>query len=320
MKTKHTLSKLKTVVPNILTVIILTAFLIYLVKNVDRYWQLLNLSPYLIGWAFALSVLLMFTNGLINFFLYRGLGVPLTINEGFGLASVNSLANLLPFAGGMIANGIYLKRKHQLAYTHFLSATMALYVCFVAANGVVGLALLRYWKLVDKTNLPILLFIGFLVMAASIIVLWLPLDLDLVSDKWQQRLLQLMQGWYILVKNRWLIAELVGIQLLMTLIFAARIWISFHLLSQNVTLAQCVLFSAATILTNLVSITPGGLGVREVIVAAVATVLGFDADISILAVGIDRLVATLVIIILGTIYTYVLTNQAMNTSPSISES
>jgi uncharacterized protein (TIRG00374 family) len=152
-------------------------------------------------------------------------------------------------------------------------------------------------------------------MAASVLLLWLPVDASSVPGKWGKRLAQLLDGWQVLSQNWLLVGELVGLQLLMTLIFAGRLWIAFHALSQDVTLAQCILFSAATILTRLVSITPGGLGVREAIIASVASVLGFDIGVSVVAVGVDRLIATLVIIVLGTVYTYILSKQVVNAQP-----
>jgi uncharacterized membrane protein YbhN (UPF0104 family) len=305
-------SRLKSYLPYLLSIAALFALFAYLYRNAERYQQLLDLSA---GSLFRLfSLVLMFTlaNGLINYLFYHGLGLPLTLNEGIGLAAVNTLANQLPFAGGMIAKGVYLKQRYKLTYTRFLSATLALYVCFVATNGVVGVAVLAYLALVDDTMVPTLLILGFSAMAASVLLLWLPVDASSVPDKWGQRLAQLVDGWQVLSQNRLLVGELVGVQILIILMFAGRFWIAFHALSQDVTLAQCILFSAATILTRLVSIAPGGFGVREAVVAGVASVLGFDVGVSVVAVGIDRLVATVVIIALGTVYAYILSKKVAN--------
>jgi uncharacterized membrane protein YbhN (UPF0104 family) len=290
----------------------LLVFIGYLYHNIDRYQQLLNMSAGSLLLLLGLVLTLIFTVGLLNYFLYRGLGVLLTLNESIGLAAVNTLANQLPFAGGLIAKGVYLKQRYELAYTRFLSATLALYVCFIAANGAVGVAVLGYWAVVYDTTVPNLLLLGFLGMAASIFLLCLSIDVSVIPGEWGRRLAQLLAGWQVLSQNRLLIGKLVGLQLLTTLIFAGRLWIAFHILSQDVSLAHCILFSAATIMTNLVSIAPGGLGVREAIVAGIASVLGFDLGVSVVAVGIDRLIATLVIIALGTVYTYILSKQVVN--------
>jgi putative flippase GtrA len=52
--------------------------------------------------------------------------------------------------------------------------------------------------------------------------------------------------------------------------------------------------------------------VREGIVAGVASLLGFEPDVSAVAVGLDRLVATSVILVLGTVFTYILSKKAAN--------
>ena len=300
------LSKLRQYSPYILYVAALLIFVAYLHNNADRYQQLLDLS---VGSLLMLLVLVLagvLGRGCINKSFYRGIGIPLTLNEGIGLASVNTLANQLPFAGGLIAKGVYLKQIYELAYTRFLSATLALYVCFVAVSGAMGIVVLVYQALVNKAAISGLLFLGFSGMLASIVLLWLPIDVSFIPGKWGHRLARLIDGRKVLSQNWWLVGKLVGLQILITLLVAGRFWIVFRALSQDVTLTQCILFSSANILTTLVTISPGGLGVREAIVASVASLLGFEAGVSVVAVVIDRLVETLVVITLGTVYTYIL--------------
>jgi len=310
-----TFSKLKPYLPRILSIAAWLVFIAYLYRSANRYGQLLTLSPGLLFLSLGLVLTVIFGNGLTNYLLYRGLGVRLTVNEGIGLGAVNSLANQFLSGGGMVAKGIYLKGRYELTYTRFLSATLALYIFFLAANGIVGIAVLVYLALMDDAVVPMPLILGFSGMAVTVSLLWLPLDASSVSGKWGQRLAQLLDGWQILNQNRPLLGKLVGIRILMILISAGRYFIAFHILSQDVTLAQCILFSSASILTRLVAITPGGLGVHEAIVTGVAFMFGFEAGVSIVAVGIDRLIATVVILSLGTVYTYILSKKTTNSHP-----
>jgi uncharacterized protein (TIRG00374 family) len=78
------------------------------------------------------------------------------------------------------------------------------------------------------------------------------------------------------------------------------------MLSQAVTGGQALLFSSASVLTQLISFAPGGLGVREAIVGAVASALGFELAVSLAAVELDRLVATFTIVLVGWISTSLL--------------
>ena len=304
---KHgVVSKVRTFLPYALSVGALVVFVTYLWQNVDRYQRLLRLSPSVLLSLLGLVLVFTVTNGAINYFFFKALGVFLTFNESIGLAAVNTLANQLPFAGGLVAKGVYLKQRHQLAYTHFLSATMALYICFVAVNGAVALGVLGYWALVGGPTAPLALVLGFAGMLTSLISLWLPVGALKLPGKIGDRLMQLAEGWHVLSQNVRLVGVMAAFQVLMTILFAGRFWIAFRALSQEISYAQCLLFASATVLTRLVNIIPGGLGVREGIVAGMATLLGFEPGVSAVAVGLDRLIATSVIIVLGTVYTYLL--------------
>ncbi|MEA3375495.1 MAG: lysylphosphatidylglycerol synthase transmembrane domain-containing protein [Chloroflexota bacterium] len=298
--------RLKTYLPRVLSAAAVLIFATYLWGNIERYEELLDFSFVTLLSLASLAFASALTNGAINYVFYRALGVFLGFNESVGVAAVNTLANQLPLSGGLVAKGVYLKRRHQLAYTQFLSATTALYVCFVGVNGAIGLAVLAGWVLIGGTNVPLSLALGFCAMAGSLVALWVPVDAISLPGAVGRRLAQLAEGWSVLSENVSLVGFMTGLQFVGTLLFAVRLSIGFHALSQDATYAQCLLFSSATVLTRLVSIAPGGLGVREGIVAGLASVLGFEAGVSAVAVGLDRLVATAVIIALGTVYSYVL--------------
>jgi uncharacterized membrane protein YbhN (UPF0104 family) len=301
-----TLSKVKTLLPYLLLVGALLIFIVYLWQNIDRYQELFNLSISTLIILITLVIVTILINGAINYFFYRALGAILNFNEGVGLAAVNTLANQLPFAGGFIAKGAYLKRGYRLSYSHFLSSTMALYICFVSVNGFVALAVLGSWFILSKEEVSPVLALAFFGMASSVILIWLPLELISLPDMINKWFVKLEKGWSVLRQNKQLVVVMMGLQLLLTLVVGARFWLSFRALSQEITYAQCLLFSSATILTRLVSISPGGLGVRESLVAAIGALLGFSPGVSAVAVGFDRLVSTTVIILLGSFYSYIL--------------
>ncbi len=294
--------------PYLFLLIALVIFGVYLSANADRYRQLLDLSALTIGWLLLLSLLFWVVNGVINTVFYRGLDTPVTLHEGLGLAAVNTLANQLPFAGGLVAKGVYLKQRYRLTYSRYLSATAALYICFVAANGVLGLAVLAYaqWR---GAAAPAILWLGFALMTTALAALWLPVRPGWLPLRWQRRAAQLAEGWHILGQNWLLVLQLTGLQIGLTALFAARFWLAFGMLSQPVSFSDCLLFAAATVLSRLVSIAPGGLGVREGIVGAMAAVLGFDVAASVVAVGLERLVSTLVVMVIGAGYSYTMSRN-----------
>jgi uncharacterized membrane protein YbhN (UPF0104 family) len=307
--------RMKAIWPSVFSLVVLIGLVGYLYLNADELRGLLDLSITALLSVVGLVLVSISVKGLINYLFYRQLGASqIKLNEGLGLAVINTVSNQLPFAGGLIAKGVYLKSKYQVAYTRYVSATVAVYVCYVSSTGLVGLGVLAYWFL-EGNDVSLLLALGFAGMAASICLIWLPVNLRFLPQRWMKRMAQLTDGWQLLKEKPLLLGELVALQIVLTLLAAGRLWITFHALSQDVTLAHCLLFSSASILTRLVSISPGGFGVREAIIASVASVLGFELGVSAVAVSLERLITTPVNIALGVLYAYVLGKEATDAQP-----
>jgi uncharacterized protein (TIRG00374 family) len=305
---------LKSIILSLIALGLIAAFVYYLYVNSDKYLGLLRLSTQAVIFLFVSSLISTVINGLINTYLFQSLGVNLSHLDGFYLAAASSLANQLPISGGIITRGYYLKQKHNLSYTKYFSATLALFFCFIAVNGLIGTAILLYWVLVKKIVVSSLLLTGFAIMAACLLVFWLPLDNIKILNRLHKWVRQASEGWMLISRNPVLLVKLVGLQTSFMLLLAIRYWLAFHMLSQNVSVGVVILFSSASVLTQIVSIAPGGLGVREGLVGGVAAALGFDVGISVVAVGLDRLVATSTILLIGGISTIILGKQISETS------
>lgn len=305
MKSRH----FRSIALTIISVGIIAAFVYYLYLNADQYQRLLNISvPGAIA-LFALTLAFPVLNGLQNILLYRSLGIPISYWDGYLITAASTLANQLPISGGVVSKGFYLKQRYNLSYTTFISSTVALFVCFIAANALVGLGILLYWIFFDKMVVNPVLLLTYIGMAAFILIFWFPLDRIKVPGKIQNWSAQAIEGWVLISKNPVLLFRLIGLQFLLMLLLAARYWLAFHMLSQNVTMTQTLLFASASILTQLVSIAPGGLGVREALVGTVAATLGFDPAVSAVAVGLDRLASTLMVLMTGWFSTVVIGKQ-----------
>jgi uncharacterized membrane protein YbhN (UPF0104 family) len=288
---------------------LLAAFSYYLYTNTDKYLRLFRLSTPAVCLVFILSLVLSILNGIINTYLFRSLGLKISYRDGFLVGAVTSLANQLPISGGIIFKGIYLKRKFNLSYAKYLSATLALFVCFMAGNGLIGVTILACWHFVNKIAVSPFLVAGFSAMVATISIFWLPLDRIKLPARFQDRLHVALGGWTMMSKTPFLTLELIGLQSSFMLVLATQYWIVFHMLSQSVSIAQTILFSSGSILNLLVSFMPGGLGVTEAIVGTIASLLGFDIGVSVVALGLLRLVSTLTIVVIGSVSTVIIGKQ-----------
>jgi uncharacterized membrane protein YbhN (UPF0104 family) len=255
---------------------------------------------------FTITLAFPLLNGLQNIYLYRSLGADISNQDGVFITAASTLANQLPIPGGIISKGVYLKRRYNLTYTRFISSTVATFFLFIAVNGFIGVAILLFWFFFNKAAVSPVLLIAFTVMVACLLVFWLPLDRIRMPEKIHRLFRQALEGWMLISTNPVLLLQLVVLQAILSVLLALRYWLAFRMLSQQVTMAQTLLFACASILTQLVSIAPGGLGAREAIVGAVALALGFDAGTSVVAVGLDRLVSTITILLIGGISTVIL--------------
>lgn len=302
---------LRRVSPYIFALVAVIVLAYYLLTKAEFYGSLLRFSLWSLLALIGLVLGTILGLGIANYSFIRSLRVPISLHEAIGLSVITSFANHLPFSGGIVAKSVYLKQRYRLRYTDFLSGTVALYVLFVATDGFIALFMLAWSTIARHGMPPLILLIGFSAMAGSSLLFLIPWDLSFLPDRWNNRFSNLMHGWQLLKQRGAVLLSLIAVHIAVTVINAGRLWIAFHALSQDVSLGQSLIFSAASILTQLVTITPGGLGVREGIVAAVASFHGIAPDISIIAVAMDRLVATTIVLGLGAFYSYIIGRRLM---------
>jgi uncharacterized membrane protein YbhN (UPF0104 family) len=291
----------------------IVAFLLYyLYHNADQYIRLLRLSVVGVISILMLSLLSAVVGGLLNVYMFASLNAKLSYRDAFHLGTSSTLANQLPIPAGMIARGFYLKRQHNLSYAKYFSATLALYFCMLALNGFIGLTILLHWTLSSHQTFSPMLWGAFGAMAASLTVFALPIERIKFWGFLRRWVAQALEGWTLISTNRVLLLKLLGLQTGLMLSWCVRYWLAFHMLSQNVTFGQTLLFATASVLTQLVTFAPAGVGVRESIVGAVSLALGFPLAASVAAVGLDRLISTTTIFLLGWIGSMALGRQLAN--------
>jgi uncharacterized membrane protein YbhN (UPF0104 family) len=302
-------TKLRPLILWLVSLAVVLSFVYYVYINIDKYIELLRLSAGGMLSIFLIALSFPFINAIQNTLVYRELGADIAYWDGLMITAASTLINQLPIPGGIISKGVYLKKQFRLSYTLFASSIVALFLCFISVSGFFGLVILAYWLLSGSGAVPLSLLVGYLAMAFSFTLFWIPVKHTWLSEKIQIKLKQAADGWKVLGRNPVLLMRLIGFQALLMILLAFRYWFAFQMLSQRVTLSQVLIFSTASILTQLASIAPGGIGVRELIVGAVAGVLGFDVSVGVLAAGLDRLMSTLVVFLTGWISVVLLGKQ-----------
>lgn len=249
--------------------------------------QLLSLDTLvLFCLALGLTGVNIFLKGLLNLVLF-GRHLDLDLVHCIRLGVLNTVGNYLPFSGGTVYKGILLKRNTGLSYSRYLGITGYMFLATVGASGLAGLACSLH------LGHPTLIW-PFFLMALPLLAPYLPLPGH--GEAWAQgksrplaSLFRLLAG---LRESRRLYRPchpaVLTLSLTLLVIVSLRMGLVFRVTGLELGLVELVFVNCANFVTRLVSVAPGGIGVREGLVALLGHFLGLDLELTILAVGLDR--------------------------------
>ena len=252
----------------------------------------------------ALVVATLALRGLAHQVLFGRMGISASAFDWFRLVTVSSFTNYLPLSAGMVAKAFYLKRVYSLPYRTFAVGQVALLIVIMSTNGAVGLATLA----VDFPEHVVgIVGAGFAVMIGAAVLMFPPTAaVRWLSSRWPAW----EAGATPEIRRAWPAVALYQVGILVAT--AATLRIAFAMGSSNVGFAACVVFAAASMLTRLVSITPGAIGIREFLVGGLAHLTGFSLRDAVIASTAVRTVEVAVIFALGGIFTHHLSGRVMS--------
>lgn len=235
----------------------------------------------------GLVVLTLVLRGMANRLIFARLGAIAPLRDWFAIVSVSALSSYLPASTGLVSKAHFLKRAHSVTYRQFAVGQVTLLVLSIATHGAVGLVTLALWR--PAAAVWIAIVFAAMSAAGSLVLLperaaqfargrWLPLDTATIA------------------RMRVSFPSVIALQIGVLLATACALDLGFSMGPADVSFAACMVFSAGTVLTRLVWVTPGGLGVREFLVGGLAVVTGFelrDAVIASVAVRLAEIGATL---------------------------
>jgi uncharacterized membrane protein YbhN (UPF0104 family) len=257
-------------------------------------------------------------------FAFRGLlvavfvaddGIHLTPVEWFGLAVGSNVSNIvIPISGGIVARAGYLKARYGYPLSKFSALAAASYLIIFFVSGCTGLSILALYRLHD---LPInMTAVLILIAMASFPILVLVLPIEKLPLKPSNRLLRwvaaALDGWRIFRTNLSLLFQAAVIVFLLECSEATAIYFSLKGITSNVPFTSALLIGVLINLTNFVRITPGALGVREVVAGLAAQLAGYSVADGFGAALLSRGAKWLISFTLGPVLLFILTRRAQN--------
>ncbi len=277
----------------------------YIAGHKDEFRAILHIrAAYL--WPIFISVLLQnIVNGYISkeFVLY--FDVELDFTEWFGLSIVGAMGNYLtPFRGGAAGRAVYLKKKHELPYTQFMTLFIANYLVVFFLAGVLGAQTLMGIDGYSK------LFIFFIALSGSVVLFILIFSrIKLPQGRYWTKTSEAITGWKIISANKRILWRICGAVVVSYILVAVQMYYAFVALGFPINPSSAWLMGLFSSLGLIISITPGSLGIQETLVGILAAMFGIGFNQGVMAQGLIRVVNIIIIFSLGPLYSYFLSRK-----------
>jgi uncharacterized membrane protein YbhN (UPF0104 family) len=273
---------------NILALIILGFLLWYLAKHWEQLKAMLKLSPGRLFVIYCLWFLLSLTSARVVQCLLNALKTKTGFWDMVRLHNATILLNYAPMKFGTLFRANYLKRHYGLSYAHF--ATFFLYIAFLmtAMAAIIGLAVLLTIYGLGRYENKVLAVVFAITIVGSLLFLFVPLPIPAGKGRLSSTLRNFLMGRRRVSKERKTILIAVAYLVVNFFLAAARLWIIYNSMGKSIHVGGYLILGALDFVVLFIALTPGSLGIRELVLGFGAVVLGLPLEVGILAAMIDR--------------------------------
>lgn len=257
----------------ILTILILVTtvalFVWFFAKHPEYWQQLRQVSPWVIIGIIAVNFCTLAALAGIYQTTLRFCGKSLGTRENFLLTAYSTIANFFgPLQSGPGVRATYLKVKHKVRLRDYTLATLLYYAIFASISALFLLVGTRPWW---QTVLALMLVAG---ISAFVIRLFRKRDKQTATSQFR-------------VSQR-LLATLVVLTFVQLSLVATRYYIELQAVNPNISVGQSVSYAGAANFSLFVSITPDGVGIREIFLRFSQNIHGVSTPDIFMANLIDR--------------------------------
>lgn len=254
----------------------------------------------------AVPVLSLWVNGRLGKELIREFDVTLTPIEAYALSTVHALGNYLPVPqAGAVARGVYLKRVHNLSVSTYTASVIVTYFSCLAIYGLVGLAALGVLAATGR-HAPWQLWLIFAALAGAVLM-FTPLSTAIPLPR---RLASFREG-LARLRAHHVLAKIVLLQLAMTGLTGVGVYLACLSLpgGHQIHLFQGLMMGLLIMSSGVFNVTPGNLGVEQAAAMFTAHLLHIPEEIGFLASSLFRVMAVIVVFVIGPLFTHWLAKQ-----------
>lgn len=273
---------------------------VYVYQNRQAFTIILSIQAWEVAALISLSFLFSLINAALFSSLYRALGVPVGVMESFYLSTIGGLLAIVFPQAAYLTKVVYLKQRYNFPYSKtpaiFLGSIM---VFFITGMFVVGLSLMLLTSKGEVTQEFIWLVIPLLIGIAFLWRLDIPERLLLRLGRVGNMLRLFLEGWRTLRQNRRCLVQVTIYQMLMFVVAGIAFSVAFASTGNHVSPLAGTVMAASTSFFNLVSITPGNLGIQEATVGYLSLLVGYTFVAGTVASMLLRIAGLIVVLLVA---------------------
>lgn len=263
----------------------------------------------------AAFAVILICNGVFIFVVTSAFKLRLKSIEWLSLSVASSFANyFLPFKGGVGLRAIYMSKLHGFPITDFISTLSVMYLMHIVINGVLALTGI---VLIKASGGPVdteVFFFFSMTAVFGVLLVSVRLSSDVEHLSFPLAHLSKVVAAYSRIRqDRLLSAKLWLLMLFVTIITVLQCMVAFDAIAIQLSWGGVFLYTASKNLAMLVSLTPGSLGIAEVISIYLGNILGYSTAEALLVQGLIRSVAITVLLLSGPM-SFLLLKRYMNLS------
>ena len=288
--------KIRSVISFVLLAAILMLGWRYFDRHRDDFRLITTLSPIPVVLLFVFKLAGALVLGGQLWILTRTYGLKLAFLQAFSLSRLTTFAGVfLPFPGGVSIKAVYLKKFHDFRYTSFIAAISITAIIKMQMFSLVAVTVLLPRGSEGRVLLTLAVVClatasGFLLLAHRIPAQWL---------NRLNRFQSLAAEWSALRLNLRAVLYLTLVSTINLGLAILSIYLSFRAFSISVSIELSTVIAVFANLLGTIKLTPGDLGSREFIFAAIAGVYGISVNEGLHAAALHRLIEILCILVLA---------------------
>lgn len=279
-----------------MSIILIAGMAYFIHSKSETLSNVINLRPIYLVALMACHFINFLLLGIIFQAPLKKIGIDLKFSQWFGLTTVSNLFNLfLPAKGGNAIRWFYLRDNNGLKTRTFLGINFLTTIIGMLSMGLLGFFFLEF----APTDLGIIQEIA----SESFFIMGLISSIILIfSFRKKIKFLKVFENIPFEIKNTQTYMTVFFCFTLITLLYPVRAYFSYQALGLNLSILQTTQLSVFLLMASLVPVLPGNIGIKEVVMANIASKFGIMPEIAIIATLSERASLYLMVLPLGLSY------------------